>query len=128
MKHITCFSQGSVVEAGVAICCKYHFRHLALITEREVGAKERDIVLRRFFCTLVQASASTLGLVSSRSSQFGTLSPAENPQRFPLLPLLHLAQLTKSGPSGTKSTEVVRIPSLLSGRESFCRVHLQQLR
>lgn len=97
------FLQGSVVEGGAAICSKYHFRHGALITDREVGAKEHDIVLWSFFCTHVQASATTSGLVSSCSSQSGALSPAENPQSFPLLSPLHLAHLMKSGPGGTKA-------------------------
>lgn len=44
-----------------------------------------------------------LGLVYTWSSQSGTLSPAENPQSFPLFGLLHLAQPKKSGPGGTKA-------------------------
>lgn len=60
--------QANVVERGVAICSKYHFRYVVLITYLEVAAQQHYIcVLWSFFCTHVQARA--LGLTYTCSSQ-----------------------------------------------------------
>lgn len=118
--------QGSVAERVVVICSKHYFRYVVLITYIEVAAHNiTSVSCGAFLCAHVQASARYFRAGVHMLLPVWHTQPSRNPSDIypPLASSSCTAHELRS--HWDKSMDMVRIPSLLSGRESLCWRHLQ---